>query len=266
MKHTRSISPTTIRRITTLGLAAGASFVLLSACGEDEGSEPGHCPATDLDGTPVAAEVHLLDGTVSEGSTGPHVAAIVDRLGEIAADEPVQVSVGSFGGTAAQVEFARCLDGVVLRPEGNNANTREANLPDLLESVQMSITGLPFDRQASDPLSAIDAGLARMRNVPTDDRTLVVWTDGLATSGCAALPDPVDVDDDTLVQRLTDACRAEGAIPDGVGTTIVITGIGRTAVDLSDDAVDLLEDLMVSLCAATGAECHVGSDVPLPGA
>ena len=191
--------------------------------------------------------------------------AIVDRLGEIAIGEPVQVSVGSFGGTSAQVVFASCLDGVVFRPDGNNDRTREANLPDLLESAEASITDLPFDRRSSDPLSAIDAGLGRMRDVPADERTLVVWTDGLVTSGCAALPDPVDVDDETLVERLTDACLADGAIPDGVGTTIVITGIGRTAIDLSDDAVDLLEDLMRSLCAATGAECRVGSDVPLSG-
>ena len=69
---------------------------------------------------------------------------------------------------------------------------------------------------------------------------LVIHTDGIPTTGCAALPDQVDVSDPGLVDALVAACVEPASCRTPTGVDIVIGGIGRTDPDLTADAVTFL--------------------------
>ncbi len=91
---------------------------------------------------------------------------------------------------------------------------------------------------------------------------LVVHTDGIATSGCAALPEEVNIDDPDLIERLTAACVDTEQLPSADGIEIVIGGIGRTDEDLDAASVTFLIELNTALCEATGATCRVDPNLP----
>ena len=94
-------------------------------------------------------------------------------------------------------------------------------------------------------------------------RLLVIHTDGIPTTGCAALPAQVDPSQPGLVDTLVHDCVTAGQIPDASGVDVVVAGIGRTDQDLSADAVTFLLDLNTALCEAAGAaSCRVDSNLP----
>ncbi len=93
--------------------------------------------------------------------------------------------------------------------------------------------------------------------------TLLIHTDGIPTTGCAALPAEVDVTQAGLIDTLVQNCVDAGRLPDAVGVDVVIAGIGRTDQDLSADAVTFLLDLNTALCQAAGAtSCRVDPNLP----
>ena len=207
------------------------------------------------------AVVVMLDGTISSAGETDRVVDVVALVDATTAEQDVLLSIGSFGGSDDEVRYSACLDGTLFVPAGNNARTRERNRPALIEGLTQAVTDVQGGYEASDPTSALRAGIRRLDGVE-GTRTLVVHTDGIATAGCAALPDEVDVSETGLVDRLTAACVDAGQLPDADGIEIVIGGIGRTDQDLDAGSVTFLIDLNRALCEATGATCHVDPNLP----
>ena len=211
----------------------------------------------DADG----ALVVMLDGTVSSANESGRVDDIVGLVDSATADASLTLSLGSFGGSDDEVRYSGCLDGDVFVPDGNNARTRERNRPALIDGLTEEIAALQGGYAASDPTSALRAGILRLDGVE-GSRVLVIHTDGIATAGCAALPDEVNLSEPGLAQKLADACVDAGQLPTADGIEIVIGGIGRTTQDLSAESVTFLLELNTALCEATGASCRVDPNLP----
>lgn len=255
-------------------ICAAVTLTLVTGCGDDPGpaddatdttvgDSPLSCdlPLGEGDGSDGAAAL-LSDTTLSSERRAERADVLSQLLDRATADGDVLVSVGSFGGSDAEVHFADCLDGVAFVPRGNNGTTRKANRPALLEAAAKEIAKLPTGFTATDPVAALREGVRRLP-AGSKRRTLVVLTDGVPTAGCAALPESVDLGDPGLVERLTSACRDRGLLPDATGVRIIIGEVGRTDETLTADAVTFLLQLHRSLCDATGATCEVGPNPPL---
>jgi hypothetical protein len=226
--------------------------------------EPAACdlPVGDIDADDLhGALVILVDGTISSETQEGRVVELVDLLDTATAEQRLSVSVGSFGGSDAEVRFSGCLDGTAFVPQGNNDRTRERNRPELLEAAAAELAALESGYDTTDPTAALRAGVARLEG-SRGARVLVIHTDGIPTAGCAALPEEVNVSDEGLVERLSQACADDGRLPSADGAEIVIGGIGRTDEDLSADAVTFLLELNMALCEATGATCRVDPNLP----
>lgn len=238
--------------------SAGASAGAPSASAPTECELPlGDVDADEVDGGLVV----MLDGTVSSADQPGRVDDLVRLVDAATSDVTLSLSVGSFGGSDDEVRYSRCLDGTLFVPDGNNGRTRERNRPALIDGLSAAITALEGGYEASDPTSALRAGVRRLESVE-GSRVLVIHTDGIATTGCAALPEQVNVDDPELVDRLTQACVDDGQLPTADGVEIVIGGIGRTDTDLDAASVTFLLELTTSLCEATGATCRVDPNLP----
>ena len=211
----------------------------------------------------AGALVVLVDGTMSIEGTGEagRESDLVALLDESTRDVQLDVTLGSFGGSDAEVRFSQCFDGIPFVARGNNARTRERNRPALLEATTEEIAGLASGYETSDPTAAIRAGVDRLAGVE-GTRTLVIHTDGIPTAGCAGLPAETDVSDPNLVDQLVADCVASEQLPDADGVHIVIGGIGRTDQDLSAESVTFLIALNDGLCTATGASCRVDPNLP----
>jgi hypothetical protein len=255
---------------TTVALA-GVAALIGAACGGDGGTAgarsagpPAGCelPLGEADDDDVdGGLVVMLDGTVSSADQPGRVDDLVQLVDAATADATLSLSVASFGGSDDEVRYSDCLDGTVFVPDGNNARTRERNRPALIDGLTAELAALGGGYEASDPTSALRAGVHRLESVE-GSRVLVIHTDGIATTGCAALPEQVNIDDPDLIDRLTQTCVDEGQIPSADGTEIVIAGIGRTDTDLDAASVTFLLELTTSLCEATGATCRVDPNLP----
>lgn len=272
----RSIS-TMILGVAAMAVAVGVPGSVRAAEGSSTHIDPGAnpagadaaCPplsddADDLDDADGAMAV-MIDGSMSIATQTDRATAIVDLVERSTAERQVAVTIGSFGGTDAEVHFSRCLDGQLFIPDGNNARTRERNRPELIEGLTTLVDGLPADYESSDPTSALRAGVTRLTSSTVDGpRVLVIHTDGMATAGCAALPETVELGAaaDELLTSLVANCEDDGQLPDATGVDVVIGGIGRTDADLDDAAVTFLLELNLALCESTGATCSVDPNLP----
>lgn len=219
-------------------------------------------PLGDGDDEADGALVVLVDGTLSSADQDERVDELVRTVDTTTDDRALDLTVGSFGGSDAEVRYASCLDGVRFVPDGNNARTRERNRPGLIDGLTDVLDGLAGGYESSDPTSAMRAGVERLAAAGDGPRLLLIHSDGIPTTGCAALPEQVNLDEAGLVDRLLDACTAAGRLPAADGVHVFIGGIGRTDADLSADAVTFLIDLNSALCEATGATCHVDPNLP----
>ncbi len=200
---------------TAVALAGAAgSGATTSAGGGSSGSSCdlplGDVDEDDRDG----AIVVLVDGTLSvegAGETG-RVTDLVALLDESTHDAQLDVSIGSFGGSDAEVRFSQCLDGTTFVARGNNARTRERNRPALLEAAAEEIAALSSGYETSDPTAAIRAGVDRLAE-SEGTRSLVIHTDGISTAGCATLPEATDVSDRSLIDQLVANCVAADSAP-----------------------------------------------------
>lgn len=212
---------------------------------------------TEADG----ALVVMLDGTVSSAEERDRVADVVSLVDATTVDQALSVSIGSFGGSDDEVRYSTCPDGIVFVADGNNARTRERNRPALIDGLTQEISGLEAGYEASDPTSALRAGIRRLEEID-GLRALVIHTDGIATAGCAELPDEINLSEPGLIADLTTACTEAGQLPSADGVEIVIGGIGRTSQDLDSASVTFLIELNTALCEATGATCRVDPNLP----
>ena len=243
---------------TAYGGFGGATAAAQSAGSDADCELPlGDVDSDDADG----ALVVMLDGTVSSADETDRVDDLVGLVDAATADESLALSVGSFGGSDDEVRYSGCLDGELFVPDGNNARTRERNRPALIDGLTQELSALEGGYEASDPTSALRAGIRRLQDVE-GSRVLVIHTDGIATAGCAALPDEVNLSESGLAQQLTEACVAADQLPRADGIEIVIGGIGRTNEDLNAESVTFLIELNAALCEATGATCRVDPNLP----
>lgn len=266
MKHVdrRRVRPAAVLAVS-IGLAA-------TACGgpdssgvsADAAATAAGCalPLGDDDPSETdGALVVMLDGTVSSAEEPDRVADVVSLVAATSADQTLSISIGSFGGSDDEVRYSTCLDGIVFVADGNNARTRERNRPALIDGLAQEISGLRDGYEASDPTSALRAGISRLAQIE-GLRALVIHTDGIATAGCAELPDEVNLSEPGLIDDLTTACAEAGQLPVADGVEIVIGGIGRTNQDLDSASVTFLIELNTALCEATGATCRVDPNLP----
>ena len=249
---------------TAVALAGAAwSGAPTSAGGGSSGSNCdlplGDADEDDHDG----ALVVLVDGTLSIEGVGQagRVTDLVALVDESTRDAQLDVTIGSFGGSDAEVRFSQCFNGTPFVARGNNARTRERNRPALLEAATEEITSLADGYETSDPTAAMRAGVDRLASAD-GTRSLVIHTDGIPTAGCAALPEETNVSDPSLIDELVANCAATDQLPDADGVDIVIGGIGRTDQDLSAESVTFLIAFNQSLCEATGATCRVDPNLP----
>jgi hypothetical protein len=245
--------------VATAGGAAGAA----GRSSPQSSSAGVECPTLNDDpDDPEGALVVLVDGTTSSVAQTDRVDDLARLVDATTTDRTVAVTVGSFGGSDAEVRFSPCLDGDAFVAKGNNARTRERNRGDLIDGLHEVLAALPSGYESSDPTSALRAGVERLTDSDAATRVLVMHTDGIPTTGCAALPAQVTVDEPGLVERMASACVDAGQIPAADGVDIVIAGIGRTDTDLGADAVTFLLALNTALCEASGATCHVDANLP----
>jgi hypothetical protein len=249
---------------TTVALAGAAGIGAPASAGGGSSGSSCDLPLGDVDDDDHdGALVILVDGTVSVEGAGEEGRGtdLVELLDESTRDAQLDVTIGSFGGSDAEVRFSSCLDGTAFVARGNNARTRERNRPALLEAATAEIAALASGYVTSDPTAALRAGVDRLGGVD-GARSLVIHTDGIPTAGCAALPEQTNVSDLSLVDELVATCAAADQLPDADGVDIVIGGIGRTDEDLSAEAVTFLIALNQGLCEATGATCRVDPNLP----
>lgn len=242
------------------GAATGSAVPAVASTGPADCDLPlGDADTDDADGSLVV----LVDGTVSSANQQSRVDDLLRTIDATTADRDLALSIGSFGGSDAEVRYAPCLDGAVFVPDGNNARTRERNRPDLLDGLADTLTHVAAGYDSSDPTSAMRSGVDRLGDTDADTpRVLLIHTDGIPTTGCAALPEEVNLDEPGLIERLLEACTSAGQLPAADGVDVVIGGIGRTDTDLSAGAVTFLIELNTALCDATGATCHVDPNLP----
>lgn len=266
----------TTKALAVITLAGSAGIMATGSAGAVSGSaapaatsivtRPADCdlPLGDADADEAdGALVVLVDGTMSSVDQDGRVDELLRTLDATTADRELAVSVGSFGGSDAEVRYSPCLDGAVFVPDGNNARTRERNRPDLIEGLAGALTTIAAGYESSDPTSAMRAGVDRLAQGDADKpRVLLIHTDGIPTTGCAALPEEVNLDEPGLVDSLLEACTSAGQLPSADGVDVVIGGIGRTDTDLSAEAVTFLIELNTALCNATGATCSVDPNLP----
>lgn len=259
-ERTRGVAAAVVAMFAVL-VAAGCSSPSSSA---QSGSGTTNCdlPVGDIDVDELdGGLVMMLDGTVSSAGEEERVDDLVELLDGATLDNQLAVTLGSFGGSGAEVRFSRCVDGTPFVPQGNNDRTRERNRPALLEATTTELAQLDDGYETSDPTAALRAGVERLGS-SEGARVLVIHTDGIPTAGCAALPEEVNVAEPGLVERIVARCTEAGHLPMADGVDIVIGGIGRTSQDLGAESVTFLVELNTALCAATGATCRVDPNLP----
>ena len=145
---------------TAVALAGAAGIGAPTSAGG--GSSGSNCdlPLGDVDDDDHdGVLVVLVDGTVSVEGAGDQsrVADLVALVDDSTRDAQLDLTIGSFGGSDAEVRFSQCLNGTPFVARGNNARTRERNRPALLDAATEEIVSLAGGYETSDP----DRGHAR---------------------------------------------------------------------------------------------------------
>ena len=168
------------------------------------------------------------------------------------------LTVGYFDASSTTLDWHSCLEETSVVPPGNSELVRGRSLPVFLDSVTSLIDAelRPTDR-GSDPVSALRGALERQPDI------VAMLTDYIPTQGCAALPDGQLSAQPGELDRLSAACA--GALPLASSATRVhVVGVGRSQPPLDTASETFLSQLAMRHCAATGATCTAGPDVP-PG-
>ncbi len=173
---------------------------------------------------------------------------LVALLDESTRDAQLDVTIGSFGGSDAEVRFSQCFDGTPFVARGNNARTRERNRPACSKRRPRRSPRLASGYETSDPTAAIRAGvdrLAERRGNPKRWSSTPTASRPPAVRRCPRRPTcPIR----TSIDQLVADCVAADQLPDADGVDIVIGGIGRTDQDLSAESVTFLIALNQALC------------------
>jgi len=242
-------------------LAAAAIALTSMSCQSGEVGAVGCAVETNDDGSDDRLVI-MKDGTTSDDAADDFTSDLAERiLTGISLEGPI-VSIGTYGGSDAEVTFSACFDGTHFRPNFNQPRRREEAAPELVAAAMADISQLPSDWPTTDSTSALRAGAEKLGTSSESARTLVVLTDGIPTAGCARLPENTDPTDGHLIAEIVQRCKDTGALPNLSGVDVWMIGIGRTGTGLSSEAVAFLSELNKALCEASDATCQVSIDVP----
>jgi hypothetical protein len=250
-----------------------------SSGGSDTASSNGSAGSTEecLNATdpadlepPGNALAVVLDVSFSQGNGDARsdmLDAAKDRVISRIDGDPANASVvwaGTFDASSTTVNFDECLDGAVLVPRGNNSAQR--NQKTSVEKLQADIdtrfealANTPLSQLGTDPVAAVSAAIERVKGASIEDggtREVDIYTDGIATTGCLALPEDFDASDLDAAKALGQGCENTGQLADGEGVTVHFLGVGRAAEAVSTEDAVWITTALVAACELTGAECH----------
>jgi len=240
--------------------------VLLSGCWGSTASSAEDCDWTSKPSPKVAASartVVLVDRSRSFRQPSGDRERMVDTVIDTATSEfstpgSRLVSIGAFDGSSTSVEWAvrNAALPVARGTEGRRQARDKASAGSCLHDEVSRVLTTPAQLGSTDVLGALFAGSAQL---PADGaaRELVVFTDGLANTGCADLRSHQNARD------LVEGCRAGDGMPQLAGIALTLSGVGSPAVAdqaLSTDQSRLLQDIWTGLCRATGAKVPSATD------
>lgn len=218
-----------------------------------------------IDGAP--RRVFLLDRSNStrgggEGGAPDYVRGLEPLLRN-AVQVGAVVSVGTFDGTAASVEWVAqdlATDRGRTNPENrkDDADAAQSCLRDRLGEAGNAAPRQP----GSDVLGAMKLAAERLGD--SGDRAVVMATDGLPTTGCADLT-AAPIGSPDLIDRIVGLCTLRDELSrkvEGVGLTLI--GVGHPAADQPQPATPQLfwlKNLWSTLCTSMRASaCTVSVD------
>ncbi|MDA2806357.1 OmpA family protein [Nocardiopsis suaedae] len=285
--NTTSVRATALDRLVP---AAAAALLLpaASACFPDPVPAAGavQCDSVFSSGgasdAPVTAEVVVLIDVSASMWTDQGYPGLAERIAADAVDADVfgaadqrRLSVGLFGGPGAP---AFPLDRVPL-PEavgladGRQATDRQAVTECLEKELGERVPGEGAQRPGSDILRALTAGAGRLEGNTEDgkdgedgedaDRRLLVYTDGLANTGCLDMERYFG--DGLGSEEVAADCAASGEDRgldlSGIDVRLHLQDTGAEARDSSQDAA--VRSYWEQVCAAFGGtECLEQAQAP----
>lgn len=255
-------------------LLLGWSILLLALGGCDWlglGSDPGSAAAgncawmSSTEPPPGAAATVILadiSASVRDGDNSGPTPDYRDQI-EIAVRAAVArrdaVSIATFGGTSTDVTWAvrnRSTDWTRDNDNPQNQDSRKQQAVDCLNKLVAAALSARPPTGGSDVLWAVGKGAAAFDRDPASKR-LLVFTDGLATTGCADLTHAALRSDDEL-KAVVAQCAAEPLLKNNElsGVHVEFYGLGQHAsgLPLADPPqLDWLNRMWEKICdAATG--------------
>ena len=247
-------------------LVAALAGLTLTACDEAGGGGAAPHPAActvDMDNEGSDARLVLLqDGSRSKDGASEYSMTLATRILSDASLEGPNLTIGTYGGSDAEITFSTCFNSVHFRANFNQERRRREAAPGLIAAAVQDLENLPSGWTTTDTTSALRAGAEKLRGSDEGERRLVILTDGIPTAGCAQLPESTDPTDHQLIPELVEHCKATNAIPNLRGIDVVLIGVGRTGTGLTSESVAFLTALNEALCEASDANCTVAIDVP----
>jgi OmpA-OmpF porin, OOP family len=199
--------------------------------------------------------VAQADGSISFGAAEK---ALIPAL-----PTPAIVRVGAFdGGRRVDWQGAPVY---LPRMSGGESNRKEfaGNTGACLRYLLGAAARSPADKEGTNVMAAFQTG---KRGSDSARRTLVVATDGLATTGCADLR-ATAMRDLAHADRIIRSCTAQQAVPDLKGWEVRLPWVGSVGAghpEPQEPHLEWLRQLWAGLCekATEAGECLVDSGVP----
>jgi OOP family OmpA-OmpF porin len=240
----------------------------VAACGVEE-HDP--CAWLGKKGSRPAssATVVLVDRSNSTRSTDsaktPDYAKVLGSHLEESAKRGDRVWIGTFDGSAATVRWI--ADDLRTDPELENPGNKEAaqrQAGQCLRDVVRRAGDVPPVTAETDVLGSISAGIGVVSGVE-GDKSVLVATDGLATTECANLS-KAGIGSSAVIDQIVALCTERDQIPKAPpGLSLTLAGVGHpadSAPQPSSTQLNWLRALWTRLCAGTGdkTKCAVSTD------
>ncbi|MGW7486528.1 OmpA family protein [Streptomyces sp. NPDC054786] len=256
------------RRAAPLAGALGMVLMagLIGACGDSPRLDA--CAWMKEPVEPAGRTVVLVDASASVRgtATGRDYAHSVGPLLAAVAERKDTVSVGSFSGDSAQITWLakdRSTDWATNNDNTINQRKRKQQAVGCLTGLVGKAESAVPQGGGSNVLAALTAGVSSLE-AASGDRSLLVLTDGLSTTGCADLRGAAfrDTSESNAIARV---CAARDETPSLTGVDLTLAGLGQPAADQPAPTAaqrTWLNTLWRKLCraadtAAPGTSCTI---------